>query len=37
MFKLGRRGEKQCLVEWKEKALHRQFLRKTESTDDRNR
>ena len=28
---------KQCLIEWKEKALHGQFLRETESTDDRNR
>ena len=28
---------KQYLIEWKEKALHGQFLRKTEKTDDRNR
>ena len=28
---------KQRLIEWKEKALHGQFLRETESTDDGNR
>ena len=28
---------KQCLTEWKEKALYGQFLRETESIDDRNR
>ena len=27
---------KQHLIEWKEKALHGQFLRETESTDDGN-
>ena len=29
-------SRKQCLIEWKEKALHSQFLRETESTDDGN-